>query len=176
MAIFNIERCSWCQIVGFNSNFNILKPPLFLPLKKGHFQDGVQDSCRELKLLISMTIFNIERCSWCQIVGFNSNFNILKPPLFLPLEKGHFQEGVQDGCRELKVLISMAIFNIERCSWCQIVGFNSNFNILKASFILTTRKGSFSRRRSRWLPRAKSVDIHGNIQHRKVFWVSNRRL
>src|SRR6218665_283193 len=50
------------------------------------------------------------------------------------------------------------------------------FNILKVYFILTIRKGSFSKWRPRWLPRAKILYIQGNNQHRKVFLVSNPRL
>src|SRR6218665_335175 len=49
-------------------------------------------------------------------------------------------------------------------------------NIVKVSFILTIRNGSFSRCRPRWLPRAIIVDIQGIIQPRKMLMVSNRRI
>jgi len=49
-------------------------------------------------------------------------------------------------------------------------------NIVKVSFILTIRNGSFSRWRPRWLPRAIIVDIQGTIQPSKVLMVSNRRI
>ena len=41
--------------------------------------------------------------------------------------------------------MSKAIFDTHKSFWCQTVGFNSSFNILKFPFLLTIRKGSFSR-------------------------------
>jgi len=146
---------------------------LFWPLEKGHFQDGVQDDCWRLKLLISKALFNLERCSWCQIVGFNSIFNILKASFSLVTIKESFSRWRPRWLPKAKIvdIQGTALFNLERCSWRQIVGFNSCFNIIKVSFILTTRKGSFSRWRPRWLPRAEIVVIQHTIQPRKVFLV-----
>jgi len=62
------------------------------------------------------------------------------------LEKGHFQDGVQDGCRELKFSISKAIGNIEKSFWCQTVGLNSSFNILKVPFLENDRFLMFRRK------------------------------
>ena len=45
----------------------------------------------------------------------------------------------------IKFSISQAIFNIHKSSWCQTVGFNSNFHILKFPFLRTIRKRSFSK-------------------------------
>jgi len=53
--------------------FNIGKVSFSLwPLEKGHFQNGFQYGCRELKLPISKTLFNLERCFWCLSVDFYS--------------------------------------------------------------------------------------------------------
>jgi len=41
-------------------------------------------------------------------------------------------------------------------------------NIVKVFFILTIRKGPFSRWRPRWQPRATILDIHGTIQNRNM--------
>src|SRR6218665_282416 len=65
---------------------------------------------------------------------------------------------------------------IQKVSQWNLVLFFMLFNILKVYFILTIRKGSFSRWRPRWLPRAKILYIQGNIHHRKMFLVSNPRL
>src|SRR6218665_751453 len=65
---------------------------------------------------------------------------------------------------------------IQKVSQRNLLLFFMPFNILKVPFILTIRKGSFSRWRPIWLPRAKSFYIQGNIQHTQVFLVSNRRL
>ena len=112
--------------------------------EKGHFQDGVQDGCRELKVSISKAIFNIRKSFLCQIIGLNSSFNIVKVPFLLAIRKNHFQDDVQDGCRELKFSISKAIFNTHKSFWCQTVGFNSSFIIPKVPFLVTITKESFS--------------------------------
>src|SRR6218665_114659 len=90
-------------------------------------------------------------------------FNILKVPFILTIGKGSFQDGVQDGCRELNFSISKALFNIHKSFWCQTLGFKSSFNILNVPFLLIIRKGLFSRWRPRWLPRAKLLYIQGII-------------
>ena len=69
--------------------------------------------------------------------------NILNVPFILTIGKGHFQDDVQDGYRELKVSISQAIFNIQKSFWCQTVGVNSSLNILKVPFLLTIIKCNF---------------------------------
>src|SRR6218665_2916786 len=43
-------------------------------------------------------------------------------------------------------------------------------NIVKVSFILTIRNGSFSRWRPRWLPRAISVDIKALFNLERCSW------
>src|SRR6218665_3306370 len=121
------------------------------------------------KFSISKTIFNLHKSFWCQTVAFNSSFNILKVPYLLTIINGSFQDGVQDGCRELKFSIFKTIFNLHKSFWCQTVGFNSSFNILKVPFFLTIIKRSFSRWRPRWLPRAKILYIQDNIKHTQVF-------
>src|SRR6218665_1387842 len=65
---------------------------------------------------------------------------------------------------------------IQKVSQRNLVLFFMPFNILKVCLSLTIRKGSFSRWRSRWLPRAKILYTQGNIQPRNVFLVSNRRV
>ena len=113
-------------------------------------QDGVQDGCRELKFSICKAIFNIHKCCfWYQTVGvgFNSIFKILKVPVLLNIRKGSISRWRPRWLLRAKILFSIfkAICNIEKSFWCQTVGFNSSFNILRVPFLMTIRKGSFSR-------------------------------
>ena len=52
---------------------------------------------------------------------------------------------------------------IQKVSQRNLLLFFMPFNILQVLFILTIRKGSFSRWRPRWLPRANILYIQGNI-------------
>src|SRR6218665_300397 len=59
---------------------------------------------------------------------------------------GHFQDGVQVGYQALQLLISKALFNLGRCSWCQVVGFKTTNAYTGIASGITSPKTGKSRR------------------------------
>src|SRR6218665_2071733 len=91
---------------------------------------------------------------------------------------GYFQDGVQDGCRELHVLllISTALFNRERCSWCLIVEFNTtNVSTGIASGNASPKPGKSRRVSLRESISFENCRYPSTIQPTKVILVSSHR-
>jgi hypothetical protein len=82
--------------------------------------------------------------------------DIVKVSSILTIGKGHFQDGVQDGCLEIKLTISQARKLIEKFSQKTPLPFVMLIDLVKVSSILTIGKGSFSRWRPRWLSKAEN--------------------
>src|SRR6218665_801527 len=59
---------------------------------------------------------------------------------------------------------------IQKVSQRNLLLFSMLFNILKVPFLLTIRKGSFSRWRPIWLPRAKFSISKAIFNIHKTFW------
>jgi len=132
----------------------MLKVPFILTIRNGSFSRWCLRWLPRAKILYIQGNIQHTQVFWRQTVGFNSSFNILKVPFILTIRKGSFSKWRPRWLLRGNISISKAIFNIHKSVWCKTVGFSSSFNILKVPFLLTIKKGPFSRWRPRWLPRA----------------------